>query len=90
MPGKTRRNRTKHSAQSQRKGAATRSAPIKQTQDREATAPTEALATEGRETTVTRRTASVLHPYIANELRTIGILSVIMLIILFVLARVLS
>ena len=91
MPGKTRRNRTKYSAQSQKKkGAVVHSAPIKQTLAKEATTPSEILTPEGSEATVTRKTTSVLYPYITKELRTIGILSVIMLIILFLLARVLS
>ena len=83
MPGKTRRNRTKYSVQSQKKkGAVAHSSPIKQTPAKEATTSSEVLTPKESEATVTRRTASVLHPYITSEL--------IMLIILFVLARVLS
>lgn len=93
MPSKSHR-RGKHPTQGQkRKGTGSRSSPIGRTRvipAEETTISPEVLVSKEIKPTPTRKIATALHPHIKAELRTIGILSVIMLFILFVLARVLS
>ena len=85
MPGKSRRSQGKHSARSKRQqGTVTRVA-----QQRVATETNmPATPAPGRPLPVAKPTGA-RYPYIARELRTIGILAGIMLVVLVVLALVL-
>ncbi len=85
MPSKSRRKRGKYSTQStKKKSRPSRPATVAQTHQPVASpsvsVPTAPVA----------KPAAVHYPYIATELRTIGILAGIMLIVLVVLALVLS
>ena len=89
MPGKSRRGRTKPSARSKkRRDIVTRVAPqplASETSEPAVPAPT-SPSTSGSSGVL----AGVRYPYIGRELRRIGILAGIMLVILVVLALVLS
>ena len=95
MPGKSRHGRAKHSPQSKKKKSKQHFlAPVAQQQvvaqthepvsRPEVSAPLVSLPTPMAKLTAVR------HPHIVGELRTIGILAGIMLIILAILALVLS
>ena len=98
MTGKSRRRKSKYSAQSKkRKGTPAR--PVASAQQPTATReyePAEPAASPelpvpvANIPTPTVKPGVVRYPYIATELRTIGILAGIMLIILIVLALILS
>ena len=93
MPGKSRRKR-KYSIQSKkRKGGLSRPTVLAQqpavTQTREPVASPDVSVPSAKVPTPMAKPAAVQYPYIATELRTIGILAGIMLIILAVLAVVL-
>ncbi len=87
MPGKSRRGRHKHSARiKKRQEALARAAPEHvPVETREPVAP---VAPSGVPTPVVAPTGARYH-YIVTELRTIGILAGIMIVILVVLALVL-
>lgn len=95
MPGKSRRDRGKHSGRSKRRrsarvssAAAAQQPPVSQTYESkpqpEVPAPLASVPAPVAKVTAVR------YPYIAAELRRIGILAGIMLIVLVVLALVLS
>ena len=95
MPGKSRRGRGKRSPQGKKRGksrqlsaTATQQPAVAQTHEPVprpvVSAPPASLPAP------TAKPATVRYPYIATELRTIGILAGVMLIILVVLAFVLS
>ena len=100
MPGNTsRRNRAKNLARSKRQGGASQSGavalqPAVAAQPREPApvinAPASPRVAPSRPARSVAQTATHLtvHPYVARELRTIGILVAIMLSLLVVLARV--
>ena len=93
MPGKSQRRRGKHSTQSKkRKSRPSRPAVLVQqqalAQTHESVSSPEASVPSASVPTPMAEPASVRYPYIASELRTIGILAGIMLIILVVLALV--
>ena len=95
MPGKARRRKGKFSPQSKRKkGKLSRPAVAVQrpavTQAHEPVPPSNVPASSTSVPTPVAKPATIRYPYIAAELRTIGILAVIMLVILAVLALVLS
>ena len=95
MTGKSRRGRGKYSAQSKkRKGRPARSAvparPPAVPQAGESVASPGVPVPSPSAPTPIAKLATVRHPYIATELRTIGILGGIMLVVLVVLAFVLS
>ena len=95
MPGKSRRRRGKFSVQSKRKkGRPSRPTVAVQqqavTQAHEPVPPSNVPASPASVPTPAVKPAAVHYPFIATELRTIGILAAIMLIILAVLALVLS
>ena len=95
MPGKSRRRRGKHSFQSKKKkGRPYRPAIVAQqpavAQTHEpVSSPSVPLPSASVPSPVVKP-AAIWYPYIATELRTIGILAGIMLIVLVVLALVLS
>ena len=94
MPGKSRRRRAKYSSQSKRKkGSLNRPAVVVGQQavahTREPVPLSKVPATPAGSPTVAKA-AVIHHRYIGTELRTIGILAGIMLIILIVLSLVLS
>ncbi len=87
MPGKSRRSQGKHSARSKRQqGTVTRVA--QQRVAPETNMPATPAPAPGRPLPVAKPTGA-RYPYIARELRTIGILAGIMLVVLVVLALVL-
>jgi len=94
MPGKSRRSRVKHSSQSRKKrglGSSTRA--VQQpaaTQTYEPVAPSQVAAPSASVPTSMPTPAAAQHPFVATELRRIGILAGIMLITLVVLALILS
>lgn len=95
MTGKSRRQRGKNSAQSKkRKGGPSRtvvSSPQPAiAREHEPAASPNVPVTSVNVPTPIAKPAAVRYPYVATELRTIGILAGIMLIILIVLALVLS
>jgi hypothetical protein len=86
MPGKSRRGRGKHSARSKkRQGASTIAAQQRVAADKP---PAPAVPTPSKPTPITAPTGA-RYPYVVAELRRIGILAGIMLVILVVLALVL-
>lgn len=88
MPGKSRRGRGKYSPQSKKKkDRPSRPAMLAQ---QPVVARTPEPVPSARVPTPVVKPAAGQYPYIATELRTIGILAVIMLIVLIVLALVLS
>ena len=92
MPGKSRRKRGKYSIQSKKKGRPSRPRlPAQQpavAQTREPVSSPDMSAPSASAAAPTAKPIAVRYPYIATELRTIGILAGIMLIILIVLAFV--
>ena len=94
MPSKSRRKRDKHSIQSKKKGGPSRlSVPAQQpaaTQTHEPVSSPDVSAPSIRVAVPKTKPIAVRYPYIATELRTIGILAGIMLVVLVVLALVLS
>ncbi len=95
MPGKSRHRRGKYSIQSKKgKGRLSRPAVAVQRQTiaqaHESVPLSNVSASSAGVPTPKAKPAAVWYPYIATELRTIGILAGIMLIILAVLALVLS
>ena len=92
MPGKSRRKRGKYSIQSKRKGRPRRAIILAQqpavTQTHEPVVSSDVSTPSARAPTPMAKPEAVRHPYIAIELRTIGILAGIMLIILIVLALI--
>ncbi len=95
MPGKSRRKRGKYSFQSKRKKERT-SRPTTLAQQPAAIQTHEPVASPSISVpsasvpTPKTKPVAVGHPYVATELRTIGILAGIMLIVLVALALVLS
>ncbi|MFC1985109.1 hypothetical protein ACFLT4_02055 [Chloroflexota bacterium] len=93
MPGKTRRERRKHSAQGKRRIDGASRQPVFAQQpavaqiEESVSPPNMPLPSAGVPTPMAKPEA-VRYPYIATELLTIGILAVIMLVILIVLALV--
>ncbi len=95
MPGKSRRGRGKYSIPSKKKkGKLNRPAVITQqtavSQARELAPQPDKLASAASMPTPMAKPAAVRYPYIANELRMIGIVAGVMLVVLAVLALVLS
>ena len=96
MPSKSRGGRGKRSPQGKKRGKSRQrfSATVAQqpavAQAREPVPPSTVSAPLASVPTPAAKLATVRYPYIAAELRTIGILGGIMLIILVVLALVLS
>ena len=95
MPGKSRRRRGKYSIQSKKRKGGLSRPPVAVQQPAVAQAHEPAplsnmSASSAGVPTPMAKPAAMRYPYIATELRTIGILAVIMLIILTVLALVLS
>lgn len=102
MPGKSRRGRKgKYAFQAKRQGGASRpGAPAQQpvvAQANQPAAPPRAAPTPRVAPPPPTRTAAAVakiaagrSPYVATELRTIGILAGVMLVILIILARVLA
>ncbi len=94
MPGKSRRSRVKHSSQSRKKrGLGSPTTAVRQpaaTQTYEPVAPSQIAAPSASVPTSMPTPAAAQHPFVATELRRIGILAGIMLVILVVLAVVLS
>ena len=95
MPGKSRRRGGKYSPQSKKgKGRSSRPAVLAQqpavAQTHEPVSSPDASVPSAGVPTPMAKPAAVRYPYIATELRTIGILAGVMLIVLVVLARVLS
>ena len=95
MSGKSRVSKQKHITRSKRrKGKQTSSQPVAQqravTPTQEAVAPTEAAIHPVKVSAPKSALTAVPYPYIVGELRSIGILAGIVLVILVVLARVLS
>lgn len=91
MPDKVRRRKKKYSAQSKRKKEQSRPATtVGQQPSGEVVSSTKMAVPSASVPSPVSRPAAVQHPYIAAELRTIGILSGIMLVILAVLALVLT
>ncbi len=96
MPGKSRHDRRKHSFQGKKKKGR-RSPPGVVARRQEAdiqidkpVAPPKVAAPSARAPTLTPVLTAVRYPYILTELRRIGILAGIMLVILVVLALILS
>ncbi len=93
MPGKSRRKRGKH-IQASKTRSRQHAGPAAQVQATSKTPePVFRNTAAPRDASVTRPSASpgvIQHPYITSELRTIGVLTVIMIIILFVLYIVLT
>lgn len=94
MPGKSQRRRTKYSSQSKNK----RGRPSHQTvavqqptatQAREPVLSLKVPASSASKSGTIAKLAAIQHPYMTTELRTIGILAGVILIILVVLAKVL-
>ncbi|MFC1949726.1 hypothetical protein ACFLW0_06105 [Chloroflexota bacterium] len=94
MPDKSRRKRVKQPTHRKKKGRVSRTGlPVSQpavAQTEQPVSRPDVPAPPVSTTAPAVKTAEVRHPYIAAELRTIGILAVIMLIALTVLAVVLS
>ena len=95
MPNKSRHRRGKHLPQSKKRKSRQRfSAPVAQhqavAQTRESVSRLGVSAPLANVPTPVAKLAAARYPYIATELRTIGILAGIILIILAVLALVLS
>ncbi len=95
MPGKSRRKRKKYSIQSKRnKGRPSRPSVLglqpAVAQTREPVSSPIVSVPSASVPTPVAKPAATRYPYIATELRTIGILAGIMLVILIVLAKVLS
>ena len=91
MPGKSRRGRSKHSSQSKKKGSLARAArqqPISQT-GKPVSRPGVSAPSASVSTPIAALSAA-RNPHIITELRTIGILAGVILVILVVLALVLS
>ncbi len=94
MPGKSRRGRAKRPSQSRKKrglGSSTRAVqqPVA-TQTYEPVAPSQVAAPSASVPTSMPTPSAAHHPFVATELRRIGILAGIMLITLVVLALILS
>ena len=93
MPGKSRRGKGKHSAQS-KKGRLIRPAAVTQppevAQSKELVSAPGIPAPSARVPTPVTKPTAVHYPYIAAELRTISILAGVMMVVLVVLALVLS
>ncbi len=95
MPDTSRRGKGKYSPQSKKgKGKLSRPAMLAQqpavAQTRESVSSPDVSVPSARVPTPVVKPAAGRYPYIATELRTIGILAIIMLIVLTVLALVLS
>ncbi len=95
MSDKSRHSRGKHSAQSKKKKSksihpTTLAQQPAVTQTHESVSPAKVPVTPVSVPTPVAKPATVSYPHVAAELRTIGILATIMLIILVVLASVLS
>ena len=95
MPGKSRRRRGKYSIQSKKKkGRRSRPTILVQqpavTQTHEPVSSPDVPVTPSSVPTPMAKPATIWYPHITSELRNIGILAGIMLIILIVLALVLS
>ncbi len=93
MPGKSRHGKGKHPVRSKRRrsgpsAVAAQQPPVSQTY--EAVPKPEVSAPSPTTPTPSVAVSTVRHPYITTELRRIGILAGIMLVILVVLALVLS
>ncbi len=95
MPGKSRHRKGKHSFQSKKKkGRLSRPNIFAQqaavAQTREPVSSSGVAVPSARVPTPVVKLAAGRYPYIATELRTIGILAIIMMVVLTVLALVLS
>ena len=95
MPGKTRRKRAKLSGQSKKKSARQTqpAVAIKQpaaAQAQKTIPPSDVSVSPVIEPAPAVKATVIRHPFIVSELRTIGILAVVMLVVLIVLALVLS
>ncbi len=95
MPDKSRHSRGKYSAQSKKKKVksshpTTLAQQPAVAQTHESVSPAKAPVTPVSVPTPVAKPATISYPHVAAELRTIGILATIMLIILIVLAAVLS
>ncbi len=96
MPGKSRRRKGKYSLQGKKKKGRTghptllAQPPAAAIQTHEPVSSPKAPVAPARVPTLIAKPAAISHPYIAAELRTIGILAGIILIVLVVLALVLS
>ncbi len=95
MPGKSRRRKGKHLPQSKKRKSgrhflATVAQQPAVAQTREPVSRPEVSAPSASVPTPMAKLAAIRYPYVATELRTIGILAGIMLIILTILALVLS
>ena len=93
MTGKSRHKRGKHpqskKGRSKQHSIATTTQQQAVTETRESVPPPKVSAPSARVPTPSAKTTATQYPYIASELRTIGILAGIMLIILVVLFLVL-
>ncbi len=95
MPGKSRHRKGKHLPQGKRRKSeqhflATAAQQQAVAQTREPVSPIGVSAPSASVSTPMAKLAAVRYPHVAIELRTIGILAGIMLIILIILALVLS
>ena len=95
MPGKSRHGRGKHSGRSKKRriergSLATTGQQLPVSQATEAVPEAEVSASSPSAPTPVAKVTVARHPYIITELRRIGILAGIMLVILVVLALVLS
>ncbi len=95
MPGKTRRKRAKLSGQSKKKRArqnqlaAAARQPVA-TQAQKPVPPSDISVSPVTEPAPTVKVSVIRHPFIVSELRTIGILAAVMLVVLIVLGLVLT
>ena len=95
MPGKTRRKKAKFSGQSKKKTSRQKqpAVAVRQpvaVQAQEPIPPSDISASPVIKPAPVAKHAAVHHPYIAAELRTIGILAAVMLVVLIVLGLVIS
>jgi len=95
MPNKSRRSRAKRSYQDRKnKGGLSSPTPVAQqpaaTQSPEPVAPSRVAVPSARVSSSVAASAVVHHPFIVTELRRIGILAGIALVILIVLSLILS
>ncbi len=95
MPSKSRRNRSKHSVQSRKRGGSPNypsrpvMAPVTAGTQKPVSSTPVLRSPVGVPSSVVKA-AAAKYVYVATELRTIGILAATMLIILIVLSKVLS
>jgi hypothetical protein len=90
MPGKSRRKKAKYPAKGQRRGPAASGQKVAVPQVEQTAASTMPASLAKEPAPVAKPAVVIQHPHIAVELRTIGILGGIMLVILIVLAFVLG